>query len=545
MSLHAAWHRYWFEMPAPAARMVLLRVVFFGILGFDLWLMMIPHAPRYGAGGFNVPHVEALADVVPLPSTPLVTALWLLGGFLALRAAAGVAVRASIVGLTAIYLGVYLWSQVDSYQHHYFIGLLLVILCFVPESAWHPAPPGARQPPTAWALRLLYVQVALVYFWTGVTKLTPAWLDGGTLDVLVAPGSVRDGLAAIAGWFDLSLRALLAGGAWAVALVEVAAAVVLVTRRAMPAMLLLLPAFHVGVEVLGFRIEWFSYYMLALDAVLLVPDRWIARLDPLVRAAGARVEAFRDRLAAPRSPAGAMIQALAAAAGAAALAAAVPLEGTTELAVLLFFAVLAAQWPWSAPAIRRAPARTAAHLGLALALFTLMRWTAVPYDYYRLWAGDLRRRGELEEAARRYEQANARAGDGPGRYLALGRLYERLGRPERARAAYEQAVRRYEVALRGDAARAGRESAAPEPLVERGWRHIRLAESLERLARLLEADGRDTAGDLERQAAAHRDDAETAFRAGLERDPSNARAWRGLSRLRSRPEARADDDAGT
>ncbi|MEZ4475070.1 MAG: hypothetical protein R3F60_30620 [bacterium] len=46
-------------------------------------------------------------------------AAWLVGGFLAARAALGIAVRQSAVLLALLYGGVYVWCQADSYQHHY------------------------------------------------------------------------------------------------------------------------------------------------------------------------------------------------------------------------------------------------------------------------------------------------------------------------------------------------------------------------------------------------------------------------------------------
>src|SRR5665811_720882 len=76
----------------------------------------------------------------------------------------GVATRWLVPLATVIYSWLYFGSQLDSYQHHYLIAMLLVIACFVP---WQPA----RGPVRAWALRLMLVELAIVYLWAEISKI--------------------------------------------------------------------------------------------------------------------------------------------------------------------------------------------------------------------------------------------------------------------------------------------------------------------------------------------------------------------------------------
>ncbi|MCA9526403.1 MAG: HTTM domain-containing protein, partial [Myxococcales bacterium] len=166
-----AWNRYWHDFAVHPLRVAALRVAFFGLLAVDLWLNFVEHAPRYGAGDMNATQFAWLDTWLPVPSAAVVGAAWLIGGFLAARAALGLAVRQSAVLLALLYGGVYVWCQADSYQHHYLICLLLLVFAFIPDAAWRgrwtersasrregDAASDARH----WALRMIYVQLALV-----------------------------------------------------------------------------------------------------------------------------------------------------------------------------------------------------------------------------------------------------------------------------------------------------------------------------------------------------------------------------------------------
>ena len=90
--------------------------------------------------------------------------------------ACGVATRWLVPLATVIYSWLYFGSQLDSYQHHYLVAMLLVIACFVP---WQPA--VELDAVRTWALRLLLVELAIVYLWAAISKIDPLWLDGTAL----------------------------------------------------------------------------------------------------------------------------------------------------------------------------------------------------------------------------------------------------------------------------------------------------------------------------------------------------------------------------
>ncbi len=84
--LQERWDQAWFGTPVLQARLTTLRVVFFGVLAFDQWVLFLPKAVRYGAGDFNVSHVAALDGLLPVPGAELVGVFRLVGGALALMA---------------------------------------------------------------------------------------------------------------------------------------------------------------------------------------------------------------------------------------------------------------------------------------------------------------------------------------------------------------------------------------------------------------------------------------------------------------------------
>ncbi|MBM4293176.1 MAG: hypothetical protein FJ138_18645 [Deltaproteobacteria bacterium] len=434
---------------------------FFGLLSYDLWWIQLSHAPRYGAGGFNVPHLAPLGALTPTPGA--VGALYLVSGALALLAALGVGGRAVVALLAALYGYVYLWSQADSYQHHYLLVLLLALLSWAPlGGAGREAPPRAHASYDA-----LVAQLALIYLWTGVAKLDAAWLSGDTLSGVLQSADVR---AAVVGWggaLGLSAAQTFEALAWAVALGELGAAVALTLRRLRPLAFFVVPWFHISVEWVGFDIELFSYYMLALNLVWLSPAALWRPLDALLAALRARLAAPAPALAALARPPLRLTAWLAAAVVAGRAVGAAPAEGAPA-AGLLTGALVALAGALSGAGLPRAVAVAAA---AALSLGAL-RASEFGFDYYRMWGGDLRRRGDLEGAARAYERANALKPHGPARHAALGETYAALGRHAEAAAAYEEeALRRRDEALAAPPRDARARAAALDALSRayQGW----------------------------------------------------------------------------
>ncbi|MCK6571378.1 HTTM domain-containing protein [Myxococcota bacterium] len=443
-----AWRRYWFGHEVLRTRLALWRLVFFGLLAVDFWFVLLPHAPRFGAADFNVSQVPFLDPYLPLPSPGIVGPLYLLGGLLALSVALGVRPRRCLALLAPIYVGVYAWSQSDSYQHHYLICLLLILALFVPAQAWTLPAPGEPPAIRSWALRLVYVQIGLMYAWTGVTKHTPVWLDGTTLDQIVTcePREHLRWLSGVTGW---SAEATLSAASVAVMVGEYLAGLIYLVRPLWVLGMGLIPLFHLGVEWLGLDIELFSYYMIGTNLILLAPDALIERtarlvarwLSPAVRWHRALVEQR------PLAEAPARLVAVVAAFSAGAIAFSVPYVGAGTAGALVGGATLFVLWPGNAEARGALRFRAMGVLVAALALGATAHGSGTAYTYYRQWAGFQRRQGDEAEAARLYALANQAAGDAPARHLTLARLEARRGGPAAAVALVEEDLRRQQAHL--------------------------------------------------------------------------------------------------
>ena len=440
-SLAQIWTQH-VSLTRPHSALLTLRVIFFGLLTYDLWWIQLSHAPRYGAGGFNVPHLPLLSALTPTPD--LIGALYLTSGALALLAALGVGGRAVVALLATLYGTAYLWSQADSYQHHYLLVLLLTLLAWTPLSparGARPEPPPNAHP----AYDALIAQMAIIYLWTGIAKLDAAWLSGDTLSNIISAPEKR---AAVVGWgatLGLGEAQTFACAAWGVMLGEVSAALAFMLKRARPLAFFVVPWFHISVEWVGFDIELFSYYMLALNLALLSPAPLWRPLD----AALARLRRLPERLTPPAwltAPPTLTAAWLAAGAATGQALSATPAEGA-PMAGLIAGVIVA-----GAGALSRARRTRAAALALAATLsLSALSASDFGFDYYRMWGGDLKRRGDLEGAARAYERANALKPQGPARHAALGEAYSALGRYEQAAVAYEEeTLRRRDQALRAD-----------------------------------------------------------------------------------------------
>jgi len=261
---------FWFGFAVSWPKLVTFRFTLLMVLALDA-VLQISHAPRYGAGGFNVGHVRWLSGLAPARTlfeiAQLLTALCLVA------AAVGAATRIMLPIAAALYAWIYFSSQLDSYQHHYLVALMLGLLCFVD---WQrPADQrSATRPVGGWPLRLLLVQLAIMYFWAAISKVDRAWLDGATLSLQIH-GSMRSAIEHTVG-FGVAAKIVL--------LVELALAATVFYRPGWWVALPMGVALHLGIVWSGLEIGLFAWLMLVLY-LLLVPDRvftWGARkLQPL------------------------------------------------------------------------------------------------------------------------------------------------------------------------------------------------------------------------------------------------------------------------
>lgn len=396
--------RFWFGFEVSWAKLSLARFVIFALLAIDA-LLQLSHAPRYGAGGFNVGQLPGLDAFGPgrigFEIGQLACA------FLFVHAAFGVATKVVVPVGAAIYAWLYFGSQLDSYQHHYLVVLILLIACFIPWQRRDEAVPETKI--RTWAVRLLLVQLGILYLWAAISKMSPAWLDGRTITGQIT-GSLR-GLIEDSIGFKMVARFAL--------LTELVLAVVVWIR---PAWFIALPlgiAFHLGILASGLDIGLFAYLMLGFY-VFVIPDRvlvWLANLAPL-RAARSVLRAVRLSNVV-----------VAGAALALCIGGGLVLARFTRFPSAFTVAIVLSAFPIVMITVTRLRGRSPvipwlglAHI-VAIALWLVVdRTTTEAVDYYRFWGGNARRLGEPAVAEAAYRRLVEIAPDEPNGHFQLGRL---------------------------------------------------------------------------------------------------------------------------
>ena len=416
------FHRYLriFEVERPLSALLLLRFGFFALLAYDLWLISLSHAPRYGAGDFNVSHIEWIDILFATPTPLTIGALYLACGSLSLWVAIGLTSKLGVFLCALTYCFSYFWSQADSYQHHYLLCLCLILFIGEPWKSKNNL-----------ILKALMWQMSLIYGWTALAKCEPVWLSGETLSKLVTAPEVRQTIIDWGGWFGLGTQDTFQVSAWGVMLGEWFAALAFVVAPLRPIAFLIVPWFHIMVEWIGFDIELFSYYMLLLNLTLLSPhsfwrvlDRWIRHLFKTLEMSGQhRHYALHALYAALCSLCSILciIQ--------------VDLEGSNLGATIAGIVVFSSVF--LALSKRKALSTVAITVGFCISLFghiTLQDQVSSSefrFKYYRMWGGDLKRRGQAQAALDAYEKANlAQTVDQPARFIPAGDLALQLGQTE-------------------------------------------------------------------------------------------------------------------
>ncbi|HEY4240041.1 MAG TPA: HTTM domain-containing protein [Kofleriaceae bacterium] len=385
---------FWFDFTVPWLKLATTRVVLFGLLALDAFLQ-IRHAPRYGAGGFNVAQLSFLDRLGPTRVSYELCQLAV--GYLCVFVVCNVGTRVLVPIVAALYAWLYFGSQLDSYQHHYLMCVLLFIACFVP---WD-APRG--EPVRSWAVRLILFQLAILYLWAAISKLSPAWLDGRTLGGQLS-GSLRSLIDSTVG---ISLASKL------VVLTELGLAATIWSKRtaAIAAPIGLL--FHLGIVASGLEIGLFAWLMIAIYA-LVIPDR----LWELVPVPPLRTIIPRRGTIIPLVVGGALV------------AAGVGLAGLVRVPYALATAAVLAVVP-VALALRDRPGALAigvASLAAVALWFVADRATTVAPDYYRFWGGSARRLGDLPTSEAAYRALLAIAPDDAAAHVSLGRTLLAEGR---------------------------------------------------------------------------------------------------------------------
>ena len=290
----------WFAEPVCAARPWLLQRALLALVAIDC-VTLLPRAWRYGAGEFNAAHARILDTLLPPPTPELYAGCLLVAG--AAAAASALRPTRTGIGIAALaWTAAWSMSLLDSFQHHYLLSWILLLLACFPRVGLSSAARG-RAP--AWAFVLLATTLGLVYAWTAVAKLDAPWRSGEMLWFLAYPpigelfGIARpaEALSAWTARLGIDPRVLLSAAAWGVVVAELALAAGYVAARALGqgariALLLVAVAFHAAIEfLLLLQIGWFSYYMALCAFCVLAPGAW-------VRAVPAALARSRDRVRA-------------------------------------------------------------------------------------------------------------------------------------------------------------------------------------------------------------------------------------------------------
>jgi tetratricopeptide (TPR) repeat protein len=448
-----------------AVRPLLLGRLGLLLLAFDAWVTYA-RGGAYGLAGFNVAHFRWLDALAPLPTPGLYVGVLLLCGLLALVAALSGPSRPLVAAVFALHTFAWSISQLDLYQHHYLLSLVLFCLIFFPPLRAADALPASRAggpgPRTcAWAFRLLGAVFALVYAWAAVAKLEPFWLAGATpaevarakalpqaaAELFAALGGSRQSFWALVGGGTVAVEFALAGG-YLLALRQDERAGAS-RRRACLAAFLLAAALHLSFEAMGLLIGRFSFYMLLAAAAFLLPERWLLAPCALLLAPArhlAAVAAARGPAARGGSGRGWLAAALALAAGLALLGRWLDLPGAPAALLAAGAALLVSV----ALALARGEAgrARARALGFAAAGLALAAQVSLRPERHELWwshASSLREIGDLPGALAALRKAERHV-RGPDEIR--GRLRADLAGAELARGALGQAIEGYREALR-------------------------------------------------------------------------------------------------
>jgi hypothetical protein len=196
------WSRYWLAPVAAVRPWLLMKFTLF-VLAFDVLGTHLGPAWRYGAAGFNVPHF-AWMSALPTPTTAAYVGMLFLVSTGALVAAlVPKPPRWLLGGLGVLYTWGWSCSMHDSYQHHYLLGLVLMLFALFPRvdafdlfgAASQPseAPSGLVPRVHSLGVTMLTSLCATVYSFTALSKTEPDWLSGDAMRSITHDGATIRG----------------------------------------------------------------------------------------------------------------------------------------------------------------------------------------------------------------------------------------------------------------------------------------------------------------------------------------------------------------
>ncbi len=289
----------WLFEPVPIAPLVYLRIAFGYLVGIDAARYLIHgFATRYYVEPAFLFKYYGFEWVHPLPGVGIYLHFAALV-ILAACVAAGFLYRIAAPLLFLGFTWVFLLDQALYLNHFYLIALIALLLALVPahralsvDARLRPALRSTTAP--AWTIRILQVQLAVVYVYGAIAKLNADWLlEAQPLTMWLAWRADLPILGPV-----LALPATAWFFSWAGLLFDLLVVPALLWRRTRIVACVATASFHLLNAVI-FQIGIFPWMMLAATALLFLPgwrlarpERWTApspqpapRPSPLVAAA--------------------------------------------------------------------------------------------------------------------------------------------------------------------------------------------------------------------------------------------------------------------
>jgi hypothetical protein len=178
------------------------------VVAFDVLETHLAPAWRYGAGGFNVPHFAWMSALPPPTATTYVGMLFLVSSGALVAALLASPPRWLLASIGGLYTWGWACSMHDSYQHHYLLGLVLLLFALFPRldarrlfgEAKSPgeAPHGLVPRSHAMGFTMLTSLFAVVYGFTARAKMEPDWLSGDAMRSITRDGETLRGAIELA-----------------------------------------------------------------------------------------------------------------------------------------------------------------------------------------------------------------------------------------------------------------------------------------------------------------------------------------------------------
>lgn len=258
-------------------RWLVFRVLFFFLLGYDVYCSQ-ERAIHYDHE-FNVSHFDILNGDIPFiyqwfyPNRATMVISANLIFFLSLLCAIGAWYKGSLTILFITYTLRYMGSRLDSYQHHFFLCILLGTLILMD-----------RDGKPECMIRYIRYEVAIVYGFAAYTKTMWYFLSGEILKRQLYNRMTFDTVTLLSNYLSVSENFIWACAAISVVFVESSLAIGWIIERPKYPLLIWLPgiALHIMVEMVGFQVLFFSYYMFILY-VWYLPDFFVNGLYSVIK----------------------------------------------------------------------------------------------------------------------------------------------------------------------------------------------------------------------------------------------------------------------